>query len=57
MADRVVRKANKTRIFEANLCGTVYSTFKTSFQPYRLKQTVANAFYRTARLVQGNKSL
>ena len=24
----------KPRTFEANLCGLVYSTFKTSFQPY-----------------------
>ena len=24
----------KPRNFEANLCGSLYSTFKTSFQPY-----------------------
>ena len=24
----------KPRDFEANLCGSLYSTFKTSFQPY-----------------------
>ena len=24
----------KARNFEANLCGSLYSTFKTSFQPY-----------------------
>ena len=29
----------KPRNFEANLCGSLYSTFKTSFQPY--------AFYKT----------
>ena len=40
MADRVlllVRKVKgKPRNFEANLCGLLYSTFKTSFQPYAL---------------------
>ena len=31
----LVRKVKgKPRNFEANLCGSLYSTFKTSFQPY-----------------------
>ena len=35
MADRLVRTVKgKPGNFEANVCGSLYSTFKTSFQPY-----------------------
>ena len=30
----VCKVKGKPRNFEANLCGSLYSTFKTSFQPY-----------------------
>ena len=45
----------KPRNFEAYLCGSLYSTFKTSFQPYAFyKKTVPNVFYRPTRPIQGN---
>ena len=52
----LVRKVKgKPRNFEANLCGPLYSTFKTSFQPYAFyKKTVTNAFYGPTRPIQGN---
>ena len=42
----VVRKAKgKLRNFEANLCGSLYSTFKTSFQSYAFYNRRLQTFF------------
>ena len=51
----LVRKVKgKPRNFKENLCGSLYSTFKISFQSCILQQTVTNAFQRPTRSIQGN---
>ena len=41
--------------FEACLCGSLYSTFTTSFYPYAFyNKRLQNAFQRPTRLIQGN---
>ena len=55
----LVRKVKgKPRNFEACLCGSLYSTFKTSFQPNAFyKKTVTNAFHRPPRPIQANNKI
>ena len=55
----VLKVKGKPRNFKATLCGSLYSTFKTSFQPYMhfitndYKQKYA-LYNRPTRPIQGN---
>ena len=52
----------KPRNFEANLCGSLYSTFKTSFQPYafykkRLQTLFIDQLVRSKAMCSFNRSM